>query len=692
MRVVSAIVAVTLITTALSLAQPAQVHESSGPVAPVQTGAVPSQKPSADSNWTVEIVHPGVGSAVSDLAVAPTGQPVVAYYPPGEVRYAVRQNGSWTSQLVATTPFGGASLCMAVSPDGTPHIFYTLNGFVHAFKTGSVWTKELVEFVPGTLNRECDASADSLGRIHVAWASEMFPISQGEIKYAVKDSSGWIVERIDSGGRGSVWASLAMDSRNRPHVLYYGDVYGEVRYARRSGSGSWTLEVVEALTGERGYYCCSHDSLALDINDVPMAAYLAEATWPVSYSALHYATKTASGWRIEKIVEGQRMPGFNPAVGVTSIGVPVIAYHVLLDGDLMYAEGGSSWTVEPVDTEGIYNGQFISMSLDACGNPHISYYLADPDLKSVRYATKGPPCSSNRPPTANAGGPYISYEGTPLSLAATAADPDNDPLTYHWDFDNDGMADTSWSSSPAITHTWPDDFTGTVRVEVSDNKTTANATAIVTILNLPPTIDSFKIPAIAATATLRIAGEKWHDVSAYTVDGGSETLIATLSRQPGKPQEATFPIAIDPTKSKSIRVEYTPDDDKVNGQPNGATPAWLTFTFDSGSPVEMHHTFNVKHPETWNWTVSLNQMLAGREVKFTATATDSGSDDLTFTWEWGDYSPATVTTYLNGGAFPFTVMDEEIHFYDVAGTYDLKVTVSDDDGDAVSITFGVLII
>ena len=35
---------------------------------------------------------------------------------------------------------------------------------------------------------------------------------------------------------------------------------------------------------------------------------------------------------------------------------------------------------------------------------------------------------------------------------------------------------------------------------------------------------------------------------------------------------------------------------------------------------------------------------------------------------------------FNGGTFPFTATDRETHVYSVAGTYDLKVTVRDDDG------------
>jgi len=62
------------------------------------------------------------------------------------------------------------------------------------------------------------------------------------------------------------------------------------------------------------------------------------------------------------------------------------------------------------------------------------------------------------------------------------------------------------------------------------------------------------------------------------------------------------------------------------------------------------------------------------------TATDPGSDDLTFTWEWGDMTPVTAKTYYSDGTgqdphlgpdgtFPFTATDEKTHSFAMAGTY-----------------------
>ena len=50
---------------------------------------------------------------------------------------------------------------------------------------------------------------------------------------------------------------------------------------------------------------------------------------------------------------------------------------------------------------------------------------------------------ANRPPVADAGGPYTVDEGGTVALDGTASnDPDGDTLTYDWDLDNDGTFET----------------------------------------------------------------------------------------------------------------------------------------------------------------------------------------------------------------------------------------------------------
>ncbi len=82
----------------------------------------------------------------------------------------------------------------------------------------------------------------------------------------------------------------------------------------------------------------------------------------------------------------------------------------------------------------------------------------------------------------------------------------------------------------------------------------------------------------------------------------------------------------------------------------------------------------------------------GSPVTLIAYATDPGSDDLTFTWNWGDGTPDTVTTYFNNGASPdpypsywygtspFSATDVARHVYADDGHYNVTLTVTDDDG------------
>ncbi len=101
------------------------------------------------------------------------------------------------------------------------------------------------------------------------------------------------------------------------------------------------------------------------------------------------------------------------------------------------------------------------------------------------------------PPIADAGGPYDGVEGTSVVFNASGStDPDGDPVTIRWDFENDGIWDTSWSDDPAAEHTYGDDYTGVARVEVNDGTGTDIASAVVIVLNVAPTagIDTIQGP------------------------------------------------------------------------------------------------------------------------------------------------------------------------------------------------------
>jgi len=89
---------------------------------------------------------------------------------------------------------------------------------------------------------------------------------------------------------------------------------------------------------------------------------------------------------------------------------------------------------------------------------------------------------------------------------------------------------------------------------------------------------------------------------------------------------------------------------------------------------------------------------AGFLFLFYGNATDPGSDDLTFTWDWGDGTIDVFTFFHNGvgpdlfpspNGGPAAVNSTATHGYTRAGTYTVILTVTDDDGGMEVLSFTV---
>jgi len=253
-----------------------------------------------------------------------------------------------------------------------------------------------------------------------------------------------------------------------------------------------------------------------------------------------------------------------------------------------------------------------------------------------------------------------------------------------------------------LEHVYGDDGDYTVTVTVCDDDGGCGSdTILVRVANLDPSLLSVTATGTAA-ARLRVAGEKWHDVCIELYHDGAPVASGCVTRVPGSPDDQSLDLGthtFDFTQSLTARIVYTPMDDAVNGEVWGADPAWVVFTRADGTESRIHHTFNVRHPDTWVWEPDLIPTLAALGIAFTATAMDLGSDDLTFEWDFGDGTSAVSTLFNDGfgsdpakspfGIFPFTATDSATHLYAASGTYTVTLEVMDDDGGVVVFTFTV---
>ncbi|CAD7773191.1 von Willebrand factor type A domain protein [Candidatus Methanoperedenaceae archaeon GB50] len=149
----------------------------------------------------------------------------------------------------------------------------------------------------------------------------------------------------------------------------------------------------------------------------------------------------------------------------------------------------------------------------------------------------------NCPPVADADGPYSVPEGTLITFNASGSyDLDGDTLQYRWDFDDDGLWDTAWSHNQTASHTWCDDHTGRVKVEVSDGVLTDNDTALVTINNTAPTVDAGYNQTVNENDMVCFSGsftDPGCDTWTYEWDFGDGSPVETGTCTPGTPITAT---------------------------------------------------------------------------------------------------------------------------------------------------------
>jgi PKD repeat protein len=95
----------------------------------------------------------------------------------------------------------------------------------------------------------------------------------------------------------------------------------------------------------------------------------------------------------------------------------------------------------------------------------------------------------NRPPVADAGGPYTASEGSMVTVdGAASTDPDGNPLSYAWDLDNDGEFDDAFTPTASVS--FAENGSYPVALRVSDSVLSSTDGAVVTVTNVAPSVDA----------------------------------------------------------------------------------------------------------------------------------------------------------------------------------------------------------
>jgi len=267
-------------------------------------------------------------------------------------------------------------------------------------------------------------------------------------------------------------------------------------------------------------------------------------------------------------------------------------------------------------------------------------------------------------------------EGNVAIVTAVGTDTPSDTPALRYEWDNGKFGSTT-------AYSFEDNGAYHPQVIVKDDDDAVRSgIGNVYVNNVPPVCGVIST-YVKADVTLRIAGEKWHDLKLSIYRDYELQDNISIYRLPGDPDEQTVTldnVTFDLSSQYLIEIEYTPDDDRINGQPQGANPAWVILRFEDGSDEKFFHSFNVEQPESYLWRFDPTSSFVNHKIYFEGFAFDQGRDDISLLWEFGD---GTSAGKLHSTSELPAYFEESVsHEYASAGEYLLRLTAIDDDGSS----------
>ena len=214
----------------------------------------------------------------------------------------------------------------------------------------------------GSSGKYGDIALDNAGFPHISYYAQ----TQGDLKYAFQDATGWHVEVVDSTGNVGQYTSIDLDSNGFPHISYYDPGNGDLKVATQDPTG-WHVMVVDS-SGDVGQY----SSLALD-----SAGYAHIAYFDATNADLKLAAQDAAGWHIA-VVDGAGDVGQQVSLDLDGHDAPRLAYYNSSNATVKLARwDGGGWRFEVVASVSGGPGPLPSLAIDPQDEALIAYRSED---------------------------------------------------------------------------------------------------------------------------------------------------------------------------------------------------------------------------------------------------------------------------------------------------------------------------
>lgn len=326
----------------------------------------------------------------------------------GLVKLAHKTGGQWSLETVDGDPalpnqalFAGGPISLKLDHLGRPNVaYYSSEGLRWAAFNGTAWTYNKVDASTQPIGISLVLDADD--HAHIAFFDAGGGTQYG-LYYVHWNGSGWdqnhfqVSATVWNDGYKGTSSALALDTNGIPIIAFSDPGTGQLRINKLNGSpdfsdARWTNTVV------MGASYSAYPSLAIDSANRPHVVY--QRAEPGTNTVLQHARLTGTNWLVTTADAGGPAHydvGANSCLVLDPQQRPRLSYWDTTMNTIRYAHfDGTTWLAHLVDP-GNHVGLFsTSLTLDSWGAPHLSYYeqhtLPGGIVRgSLRYATLAPP-------------------------------------------------------------------------------------------------------------------------------------------------------------------------------------------------------------------------------------------------------------------------------------------------------------